>query len=81
MDRMERWQDLPPLHKSHWLEMNDFHVHLVVDGHAAISAIDQLQFDICLLDIMLPKMDGFTVAAKLKEKGPDLPFIFLTAKA
>ncbi|MEQ8574206.1 MAG: response regulator transcription factor, partial [Fulvivirga sp.] len=38
-------------------------------------------FDLCILDVMMPVMDGFTLAAKIKEIDEDIPFLFLTAKA
>ena len=39
------------------------------------------KYDICVLDVMMPEMDGFTLAEKVKEAQPDIPIIFLTAKS
>ena len=63
-----------------YLELNDLEVSLVTDGELAISQLKKHAFDICLLDIMLPKKDGFSVAKEIQHNNPDLPFIFLTAK-
>lgn len=64
-----------------YLLMNDFEVKLVTTGEAALQLIEKQSFAICLLDIMLPGKDGFEVARELQRIDPDLPFIFLTAKA
>lgn len=63
-----------------YLELNDLEVNLVTDGALAIQQLKKQTFDICLLDIMLPKKDGFSVAKEIQQNNPDLPFIFLTAK-
>ena len=39
------------------------------------------EFDLCILDVMMPYKDGFTLAKEIKEKNPDIPIIFLTAKS
>jgi len=57
-----------------------FDVTLAQTGKAAIQEINSTAFDICVFDIMLPETDGFTVATKMKEKDPTIPFIFLTAR-
>ena len=64
-----------------YLLMNDFEVKLVTTGERALQLIEQQSFAICLLDIMLPGKDGFEIARALQRIDPDLPFIFLTAKA
>lgn len=64
-----------------YLSMKDFEVKLVTTGEAGLKLLEKEAFDICLLDIMLPKKDGFEVAKELRQIEPDLPFIFLTAKA
>jgi DNA-binding response OmpR family regulator len=64
-----------------YLELSDLEVVLVTDGELALKQIPRQAFDICLLDIMLPKMDGFTLAAEIRHLIPDMPFIFLTAKS
>jgi DNA-binding response OmpR family regulator len=63
-----------------YLEMNDFNVLWVKDGASAIAKFNSEKFDFCILDIMLPNIDGFTIAKKIKQLNPDIPTIFLTAK-
>jgi DNA-binding response OmpR family regulator len=63
-----------------YLEMNDFNVSWYKDGADAIANFDSLKFDFCILDIMLPNADGFTVAKKIKSINAEIPTIFLTAK-
>ncbi len=63
-----------------YLEMNDFNVSWTKDGAQAIPNFQSGQFDFCILDIMLPNLDGFTVAKKIKAIDPEIPTIFLTAK-
>lgn len=63
-----------------YLEMNDFNVTWVKDGAKAIQNFGLQKFDICILDIMLPNLDGFSIAKKIKELNPEIPTIFLTAK-
>jgi DNA-binding response OmpR family regulator len=62
------------------LRSKGFDVVQAQTGKAAIEEISKNEFDICLFDIMLPGLDGFTVAAKMKEKNASVPFIFLTAR-
>ena len=63
-----------------FLELNDFEVHWEKDGEAAWKAFQKNKFDICILDVMMPKMDGFSLAKKIKSIHPKMPFLFLTAK-
>ena len=63
------------------LEMNDFEVELCMDGLHAWEKFQQEQFDLCILDIMLPKMDGFNLAKKIRERDHHIPIIFLSAKS
>ena len=63
-----------------YLEMNDFVVTWIQDGAKAINSFNLQLFDICILDIMLPNMDGFSIAKIIKQKNSDTPIIFLTAK-
>jgi DNA-binding response OmpR family regulator len=58
-----------------------FQVELAENGVVAISLYNAGNFDICLIDIMLPLKDGFSVAAEIREKNALIPIIFLTAKA
>ena len=63
-----------------YLEMNDFEVTWVDHGNLAIPVFKKSIFDICILDVMLPGKDGFTIAEEIKHLNKDVPFIFLTAK-
>jgi DNA-binding response OmpR family regulator len=63
-----------------YLEMNDFKVSWIQDGAKAIDSFKLQQFDICILDIMLPNLDGFSIAKHIKLQSNDIPIIFLTAK-
>jgi DNA-binding response OmpR family regulator len=63
-----------------FLEMNDFYVRWIDDGKKAISNFRDEDFDLCILDVMLPNVDGFTVAREIKIINKDIPLIFLTAK-
>ena len=64
-----------------YLELNQIEVRLVVTGEAALQQLSRHHFDLCLLDIMLPDLDGFALAKAIRQQIPDMPFIFLTAKA
>ncbi len=63
-----------------YLELFDFDVHWVSDGELAFSAFKNEDFQFCILDVMMPKMDGFTLAEKIVNHNPEVPFLFLTAK-
>lgn len=63
------------------LRMKGFDVTLCEDGEKAWEKFQKETFDICILDIMLPKMDGFMLAEKIREINQDIPIIFLTAKS
>jgi len=56
-------------------------VTLGIDGKEAWELFNKYKFDICVLDVMMPEMDGFTLAVKIKEIHPETPIIFLTAKS
>jgi len=62
------------------LESREFSVRLVTDGAAALKAFEEYRPQICVLDVMLPVKDGFTLATEIKKKDPGMPVIFLTAK-
>lgn len=62
------------------LESRDFIVHHVSDGSAASDAFNHFQPDICVLDVMLPRKDGFSIARDIRKDHPNMPIIFLTAK-
>lgn len=63
-----------------YLELYSFDVTCVNDGQAALDLLKKESFDICILDVMMPKMDGFTLADKIITINPEIPFVFLTAR-
>lgn len=63
------------------LELNGFYVTLCTNGADGLEKFNQKDFSLCLLDVMLPQKDGFTLAADIKKINPNTPIIFLTAKA
>jgi len=63
------------------LQMNDYEVTLCTNGESGLAAFEAGVFDLCLADIMMPKMDGFSFARAVRKINPDIPLIFLTAKA
>ena len=63
-----------------YLELNDYEVTLAIDGNEAYDRFIAGTYDICLLDVMMPKKDGFTLAKEIREKDSGIPIIFLTAK-
>lgn len=64
-----------------YLEIQGFMVTLARDGEEAWEMFRKSAYNICILDVMMPKMDGFEVAEKISRQSPDTPFIFLTAKS
>jgi len=63
-----------------YLEINDFGVDWVDDGQHALSQFKKDNFNICILDVMLPHVDGFTIAAEIRKLNTEIPILFLTAK-
>ena len=63
-----------------YLELNDFEVVLERDGRLGLAAFQREKFDICLLDVMMPHVDGFTLAEEIREVDPEIPLFFLSAK-
>ena len=63
------------------LETEDYRIKLCKDGKAGLDNLERNNFDLCILDIMMPKLDGFSVAKEIRKKGILTPFIFLTAKS
>jgi len=63
-----------------YLEINDFSVEWVDDGKYAVEHFRKGVFDICILDVMLPHVDGFTIASEIRQINNVVPLIFLTAK-
>jgi DNA-binding response OmpR family regulator len=64
-----------------FLESEGFEVKLARDGAAGWAYFQKGKFDLCIFDVMMPKMDGFTLARKIRKLNPKIPFLFLTAKS
>jgi two-component system, OmpR family, response regulator len=54
---------------------------LFVNGELALNGFKKDKYDLCILDVMMPKMDGFTLAREIRKFNANVPFIFLTAKS
>ncbi len=63
------------------LMLKGYEVDFADDGLKALEMIRLRSYDLYILDVMLPKMDGFTLAAKIRETNVDTPIIFLTARS
>jgi DNA-binding response OmpR family regulator len=63
-----------------YLVAKGYDATLYPDGEAAYKGFMREHYDICILDIMMPKKDGFTLAKDIRIVNPDIPVIFLTAK-
>jgi DNA-binding response OmpR family regulator len=63
-----------------YLELYQYDITWVENGEEALAIFQTDSFDICVFDVMMPKMDGFTLAEKIIKINPDVPFIFLTAR-
>lgn len=64
-----------------FLESEGFQVKLCRDGATGLAAFTKGRFDLCLIDVMLPKMDGFTIAKTIRKRDKTTPFLFLTARS
>ncbi len=64
-----------------YLELHDYRVTLCVNGRLGWAAFQQGTFDACILDVMMPEKDGFTLARDIKKLREYTPLLFLTAKA
>jgi len=64
-----------------FLETENFEVSLGTDGKEGLDLYQHQVFDICVLDVMIPKMDGFTLAKLIRQRNTSIPIIFLTAKS
>nr|WP_199003386.1 response regulator transcription factor [Flavobacterium sp. ASV13] len=62
------------------LEQNNYEVIHCCDGKLGLETFKKENFDICILDIMMPKMDGFELATEIRKANIDIPIIFLSAK-
>ncbi len=63
-----------------YLELYNYQITWAKDGEEAFSLFQNESFDICVFDVMMPKMDGFTLAEKIININPETPFVFLTAR-
>lgn len=63
------------------LRDQQFTVHLATDGAGGLQKFSENGYDLCLLDVMLPKKDGFTLAKEIRKINAEVPIVFLTAKS
>lgn len=63
-----------------YLQAKGYQAELCPDGEAGYKAFLKSKFDICVLDVMMPKKDGFTLAQEIRQANSEIPIIFLTAK-
>ena len=64
-----------------YLSMNDYEVTHAKNGMEGFEKFKKDDYDLCILDVMMPYKDGFTLAKEIREKNEEVPIIFLTAKA
>ncbi len=64
-----------------FLESKGYQTHLAIDGNKGVERFMSEPFDLCILDVMMPKKDGFAVAKEIRMKDRDVPIVFLTAKS
>ena len=62
------------------LESRDFEVNMATDGQQATVLFSKVKPDICVLDVMLPHKDGYSIAKEIRKADPTIPIIFVTAK-
>jgi len=62
------------------LESRNFQVHMEINGGSVLQAFRQFEPNICVLDVMLPGKDGFTIGQEIRQIDTQTPIIFLTAK-
>ncbi len=63
------------------LELQGYKITHCSDGKEALKLIHEQDFDLCILDVMLPEVDGFTVAREVRQYNTNIPILFLTAKS
>jgi len=63
------------------LELNGYNVVHFADGKSALEQFTKYNFDLCILDVMLPEMDGYTLASNIRKADQETPILFLTAKS
>ena len=63
-----------------YLQAKGYDAELYLDGEAGFKAFARSHYDMCVLDVMMPKKEGFTLAQEIREMNVDVPIIFLTAR-
>lgn len=63
------------------LELKGYHITHCIDGEEALHKFASETFDLCILDVMLPKIDGFSIAKQIRATNTQIPILFLTAKS
>lgn len=63
-----------------YLNMNGFEVTLCENGELGLETFKQNTYDLCVVDVMMPKKDGFTLASEIRDQNKSVPFVFLTAR-
>jgi two-component system OmpR family response regulator len=63
-----------------YLTIKDYDVTLAVNGEEGLQKFIEDEFDLCILDVMMPKKDGFTLAKEIKDINSNIPIVFLTAR-
>lgn len=63
-----------------YLQAKGYNAELFLDGESGLEAFRRDKYDMCLLDVMMPKLDGFALAREIRKINNDIPIIFLTAK-
>ena len=64
-----------------YLELKGYKATLTRDGQEAVDSFKRHHYDLCILDVMMPKKDGFAVGKEIRLINPETPFIFLTARS
>ncbi len=64
-----------------FLTSGGFNIKVYKDGDSGLAAFKESAYDFCIIDIMLPGIDGFTLTERIKKQQPDIPVVFLTARS
>lgn len=64
-----------------YLEAKGYNIKLAINGKEAYDLFSKEKFELCLLDVMMPVKDGFTLAREIRASDPNIPIVFLTAKS
>lgn len=63
-----------------YLELSGYRISWAKDGQDALKLFKSEVFNLCVFDVMMPKLDGFKLAEKIVDINPEIPFVFLTAR-